>query len=117
MSNANLGRTSENATIRKILRDSWNPDTYGDNTRGITQFRAIYNLGDFLGRKDYNCGGPNPLNASKPGLKRKIGSLISNCDNTGVPGSSGNSKFVSDSSDYTRFRKERIFNKQYKDLK
>jgi hypothetical protein len=83
----------------------------------ITPFRAVNNLGDFLARPNYVCGGPNQVNASKPGWKGHIGSIISSCDGTGVEGASCNPKFVSDSSDYVRFRKLRAMNKNYNDVK
>ena len=113
-------KTSDQTIIRKVLRKSWNTPfasgIYNNNKRVITPFRAVNNLGDFLARVNYNCGGPNSVNPSKPGLKDKIGSVILNCDDTGVPGSSCNSKFVADSSDYTRFRKEQMFNNNYNDI-
>ena len=67
--------------------------------------------------KNYVCGGPNQVNASKPGWKSRIGSIISNCDSSGVEGASCNPKFVADSSDYVRFRKLRATNKNYNDNK
>ena len=111
----------EQAQSREVLRRSWNQlqasGTVNDKERVLTPFRAVNNLGDFLGRKNYVCGGPNQVNASKPGWKGHIGSIISNCDNSGVEGASCNPKFVSDSSDYVRFRKLRAMNKNYNDTK
>ena len=75
------------------------------------------NLGDFLSRKNYVCGGPNQVNASKPGWKSRIGSIMSKCDSSGVEGASCNPKFVADSSDYVRFRKLQASNKNYNDTK
>jgi hypothetical protein len=111
----------DQAQSREVLRRSWNQlqasGTVNDKERVLTPFRAVNNLGDFLGRKNYVCGGPNQVNASKPGWKGHIGSIISNCDNSGVEGASCNPKFVSDSSDYVRFRKLRAMNKNYNDTK
>jgi len=111
----------EQAQSREVLRRSWNQlqasGTVNEKQRVLTPFRAVNNLGDFLGRKNYVCGGPNQVNASKPGWKGHIGSIISNCDNSGVEGASCNPKFVSDSSDYVRFRKLRAMNKNYNDTK
>jgi hypothetical protein len=111
----------EQAQSREVLRRSWNQlqasGTVNNKERVLTPFRAVNNLGDFLGRKNYVCGGPNQVNASKPGWKGHIGSIISNCDNSGVEGASCNPKFVSDSSDYIRFRKLRAMNKNYNDTK
>jgi hypothetical protein len=99
---------SEIVTSRKIVVRGWNtaqtaPSINGYN-RVITPYRAIYGNGDYLARKDYVCGGSNPTNASRPGRKVSIGSIISHCDTTGVEGNSGNPRFVADSSDYTRYK-------------
>ena len=111
----------EEAQSREVLRRSWNQLQASGKINGkervLTPFRAVNNLGDFLGRKNYVCGGPNQVNASKPGWKGHIGSIISNCDDSGVEGASCNPKFVSDSSDYVRFRKLRAMNKNYNDTK
>jgi hypothetical protein len=108
---------------REVLRRGWNQEyasgtisrSGSDHVRVITPFRAVNNLGDFLGRKNYVCGGPNQINPGKTGTKTSIGSIISACDSTGVEGASCNPKFVSDSSDYIRFRKLQAINKNYND--
>jgi len=106
---------------RRILRTSWNTQNatgyVNGKQRKITPFRAINNLGDFLNRQNYVCGGPNQVNADKPGWKSRIGSIISHCDGTGVPAGSGNMRFVPDSSDYTTFRRQQAINRNYNDLK
>lgn len=112
-------KDSEQTMSRRVLRSAWNTryatGTVNGQSRVITPFRAVNNLGDFLSRTNYVCGGPNQVNKSKPGLR--IGSIISACDATGVEGYSGNPKFVSDSSDYIRFRKQQAMNKNYNDSK
>ena len=104
-------RDSENSYTRRILRDSWNGEqangTVNGNERIITPFRATTNLGDFLSRQNYVCGGSNQVQ------RKKGGSMIMTCDSTGVPGYSGNPKFVADSSDYARFKKHRAMNQNY----
>lgn len=98
-------RDGESAITRKILRSSWNTPyatgTYEGEKRVITPFRAVNNLGDFLGRKNYSCGGPKQMTFT--------------CDNSNVPASSTNVKFVPDSSDYIRFRKQQAMNRNYND--
>lgn len=98
-------RDSESAIARKVLRSSWNTPyatgTYEGEKRVTTPFRAVNNLGDFLGRKNYSCGGPKQMTFT--------------CDNSGVPASSTNVKFVPDSSDYIRFRKQQAMNRNYND--
>lgn len=113
-------KSGEEATSRSVLRKGWNTenaqDSINGNKRVITPFRAVNNLGDYLSRQNYVCGGPNQVNASKPGLRGRIGSIISNCDNTGVDAASCNPKFVSDSSDYTRFKKQQSTVRNYNDV-
>jgi hypothetical protein len=112
-------KDSEQTMSRRVLRSAWNTryatGTVNGQSRVITPFRAVNNLGDFLSRTNYVCGGPNQVNKSKPGLR--IGSIISACDATGVEGYSGNPKFVPDSSDYIRFKKQQAMNKNYNDSK
>lgn len=114
-------KDSEQTSTRSVLRKSWNTmyatGTVNGYARVITPFRAVNNLGDFLARKNYVCGGPNQVNASKPGMKGRIGSIISSCDGTGVEAANCNPKFVSDSSDYVKFRKQQAINRTYNDSK
>lgn len=112
---------SEQVMARRLLIKSWNT-TYAtgivnNKTRVTTPFRAVNNSGDFLGRIHYSCGGPNPTNADKPGWKNRIRNMFSNCDGTGIPASSTNTKFVADSSEYSKFRKHRAINLNYNDSK
>ena len=110
-------KNGDQTNSRKILSKSWNQEnvigTINDKKRILTPFRAANNLGDFLIRKNYVCGGPNQINPGKTGTKTSIGSILSACDGSGVEGASCNPKFVSDSSDYVRFRKLRAMNKNY----
>jgi hypothetical protein len=112
-------KDSQDVTSRRILRSSWNAanlSAIGSYKPTIGPFRTVNNLGDFLGRKNYSCGGPNPTNASKPGYGRLIRSVPSQCDATGIAATSCNPKFVSDSSDYIRFKKLKAYNRTYNDL-
>lgn len=114
-------KDSDQVMVRKIVRGAWNnPNAVGTiNGKGriATPFRAVNNLGDFLGRQNYVCGGSNQVNASKPGWKGHIGSILSHCDNTGVAASVCNNRFVPDSSDYIRFKKQRALVQNYNDIK
>jgi hypothetical protein len=104
---------------RRIVRSSWNTaaatGTIEGHNRLITPFRAVNNLGDFLGRQNYVCGGSNQVNSNKPGWKGHIGAIMSHCDSTNVPANVANNKFVSDSSDYITFKKQRATNLTYDD--
>ena len=112
-------KTSETVDTRKVLRMGWNTAYAAGNVQGrsrvITPFRAVNNSGDYLGRVNYSSGGPNPTNASRPGYARRIGSIWTNTDATGIPASSCNVKFVADSSEYSKFRKQQAINRNYND--
>ena len=113
-------KSGDEVMARSILRNSWNTayatGSYNNLGRVITPFRAVNNSGDFLGRVAYTCGGPNQVNASKPGWKGRIGSIINNCDTTNVPASSCNVRFVADSSDYVTFKRQQAINQNYNDF-
>lgn len=107
--------------MRRVLVKSWNTNYARGNVNGrnrvTTPFRAVNNSGDFLGRVDYVCGGPNGVTPDRHKRSNNIRSMISHCDQTGVPASSCNVKFVADASDYTTFKKQQAYNKNYNDLK
>lgn len=108
-------------STRSVLRRAWNRENaigeINGNKRIVTPFRAVNNLGDFLARQNYVCGGPNQITSRLPGKTGRMGSIISSCDNTGVEGYSGNVKFVPDSSDYITYKKQRAMNRNYNDSK
>jgi hypothetical protein len=58
-------KDSTNTLTRSVLRRAWNTQyaTGYDNgySRVTTPFRAVNNLGDFLSRVNYSCGGPNQI--------------------------------------------------------
>lgn len=115
-------KDSEQTAMRSILRKGWNNTNVADNIGGLgrvlTPFRAVNNLGDYLGRQNYICGGPNAVNASRAALNKGlvIGSILSACDGTNIAAGSGNSKFVADSSDYITFKKQQATNRNYNDF-
>jgi hypothetical protein len=113
-------KDSEDAMMRKTLRSSWNTSqatgTVNNKKRIITPFRAVNNMGDFLGRQNYVCGGPNPNGLPRGGISFRFGSIISQCDNSGVAAGSSNMRHVPDSSDYTKFKKQSAMNKNYNDM-
>ena len=115
-------QTANNAMYRSILRRAWNTQNatglINGRERVITPFRAVNNSGDFLARgTNYVCGGPNTVqpNARKGISKSNIGSMFSICDGSGIEPSNCNNKWVYDSSNYTRFKKEKSINKTYND--
>ena len=116
---ANSMRSSDSVMARKVLRGSWNNQLVGatllDRQRAIGPFRAVNNLGDYLNRQNYSCGGPNQVNKDKPGMV--IGAVPQKCDGSGIQAASCNPKFVPDSSDYIKYRKLRAMSQTYNDNK
>jgi hypothetical protein len=118
-------RETEDVNIRTILRKTWDGRYINSQTttpvgvvkRITTPYRAVNHLGDYLGRVNYSCGGPNQINPTRPGRKTLIGSIPQKCDGTGIQPASCNVRFVADSSDYTRFRKQQAMGKTYNKLK
>lgn len=113
-------KQAEVLNMRKVITRSWSnintATTLNNRGRVLTPFRAANNLGDFLGRKNYVSGGPNPQSASRPGYSRLIGSIRENPDNTGIVGASCNPKFVADSSDYIKFKRQVATIRNYNNL-
>ena len=112
-------RDTESVLTRKKIKTSWN-NTHiapiNGHNRVLTPFRAINNAGDFLVRVNYVCGG-SQINTNRPGYGPLMGSIPSQCDSSGVPGSSCNPKFVYDSSDYTTYKKQNAISKTYNNPK
>jgi hypothetical protein len=107
-------KDSESPMIRKVIRSSWNNPYATGNVNGYkrvaSEFKTIGNITDFLSRKNYACGDiPNPAQ----GMRGRFGSFIKNCDNTQVPCSNANTKFIPDSSEYIKYKKQRAFNQNY----
>jgi hypothetical protein len=109
------------AVTRFKLREAWNTN-YSRQTRNdkriITPFRAVNNAGDVLSRLNYSCGGNCQTPQSRPGmfgLKTRFGAIQNICDETLIPPSACNVKYVYDSSNYTTYLKQRAMNKNYND--
>jgi hypothetical protein len=119
------------AQTRFTLKSAWNTGSLSGSAnkkRMVGPFRAVNNAGDILSRQNYSCGGTCQSFQSRPnlsGLKQHFGSVSTSCNadvfyssnqiDPRVPASACNTKFVYDSSDYIRFRKNLAFNKNYND--
>jgi len=107
---------------RYLVKEAWNTSyiqQVGENKVICTPFRLVNNAGDIFSRKNYSCGGPCQTFQSRPGLyglRGGFGHTQDMCDGTGVPPATCNSKFVYDSSDYSRFLKQQAINRNYNDL-
>ena len=124
--------SDEFAQTRMTLREAWNTSSANGSAypkRMVGPFRAVNNAGDLLSRQNYSCGGTCQSFQSRPGLKglrQRFGSISNACTadvvyssnqlNPAVPASACNTKFVYDSSDYIRFRKNQAYNKNYNDI-
>ncbi len=115
--------SAEFSTTRFTLREAWNTTKYSGqnglgNKRIITPFRAVNNAGDVLSRKNYSCGGSCQTFQSRPGLsglRQRFGAIQGMCDQSLIPPSACNVKFVYDGSDYTTYLRQRASNKNYND--
>jgi len=85
-------------------------------TVAATPFRAVNNAGDLLNRKNYTSGGSTQISSLRGGLtgwKTMAGAVQPHPDNTGIPSSTCNVKYVYDSSDYITFKKLQAVNRNY----
>ena len=107
---------NDRAMGRNILREVWNTNySSNKNKRAIGGFRAVMNAGDYLSRVNSACGGPNQV-TSRPGMmvmSTKDGVVGGPCDSSKPPIASTNVKYVYDSSDFTRYMKEKSINEGY----
>jgi hypothetical protein len=123
--------TDQFARTRFTLRDAWNTTSYSGSSnisRIVTPFRAVNNAGDLLSRQNYSVGGACQSFQSRPGLYGLRQRFGANQDspssvvwsaiqiNPAIPASTCNGKYVYDSSDYIRFRKNQAINQNYNDL-
>ncbi len=113
-------KTNEDILTRRIIVKSWNnpfaTGTVNGRNRITSPFPAIYNRTDFLSRKNYVCNVPNPIQESRTILKSNMGSIINNCDGSGIPCANTNTKYVPDSSLYTTYKRQMVTNQNYNDL-
>ena len=123
--------TDQFARTRFTLRDAWNTTSYSGSSnisRIVTPFRAVNNAGDLLSRQNYSVGGACQSFQSRPGLYGLRQRFGANQDtpssviwsalqvNPAIPASTCNGKYVYDSSDYIRFKKNQAVNQNYNDL-
>ena len=115
--NTGSNRSRPRGTIRRAWNGSY---AQSANQLKIGSFRAVNNAGDPFSRKNYSCGGPNQL-SSRPGIPNvttRDGPPGRNgCDPATniIPPSTCNVKYVYDSSDFIKYRKQRAINKNYND--
>ena len=128
-------RYTEFEQIRFTLKNAWNTlipsQLKRDNLKRamVTPFRAVNNAGDLLCRDNYSCGGPCQSFQHRPnlrGLHHRFGATSKACIPANyynslqllkdIPSATCNVKYVYDSSDYTRYLKQRAVNYNYNDL-
>jgi len=123
VSNGTLKGSSELETTRFMLRNAWNglaaSKKYGGRVPAATPFRVVNNAGDYLSRQNYTSGGSNQVTSAKQsitsGWRGLAGGVHAQPDATGIPSATCNTKYVYDSSDYIRFRKQMAVNRNYND--
>ena len=112
----------EFAQSRFLLKQAWNtqyPSQMNHKQPICTPFRAINNAGDLLSRQSYSCGGACQTFQSRPGMHGlgiKWGSIQNMNDGTTVPSATCNTKYVYDSSDYARYKKQDAIAKTFNNL-
>lgn len=125
---------AEVAVNRAVLRRAYKSNNIRKNGEVIGKshagpFRASQSLGDGLTRLNKSCGATNQLNLANRGIAGvRIGDGVSNSDcgmtvmvngnevtTQDLPLESGNAKFVSDSSSFTRFKHLEYVGKLYND--
>jgi len=133
MPNTIIGKENDAAyeMTRITLREVWNNSLPSviekkDGTivslssqTACTPFRQKMNAGDPLSRPNYSCGGSCQTPQSIPGIasiRNSIGAIYDRCDETRIPPSACNVKYVYDSSDYVTFLKNQATNRNYNDL-
>ena len=109
---------SEREMTRLTLREAWNGSAASGTVKNLTvaatPFRAVNNSGDLLNRKNYTSGGSSQINSLRGGLtgwKSMAGAIQPHPDQTGIPSSTCNVKYVYDGSDYTTFKKLQAINR------
>ena len=104
---------------RFSLRNAWNNNYIKQNyPTAWTPLRAINNSGDLLSRRSCSCVGSCQSFQSIPnvhGIKSSLGHVQNQCDNSQIPPSTCNVKWVADVSDYISFLKHREVNRNYND--
>ena len=103
---------------RNVLRTVWNNNYHcnkdpNKKQRAIGGFRMVMNAGDYLSRVNAPCGGSNQV-TSRPGMMvmtTKDG--VQQCGHEHPPVANTNVKYVYDSSDFIRYRREKSINKGY----
>ena len=104
---------------RQVVVRAWSKNPVIENHVSCTPFRLKMNAGDVFTRLNYSCGGPCQTPQSIPGIasiRNSIGAIQRICDDTRVPPSACNVRYVYDSSDYTTFLRNKAYNKNYNDL-
>jgi hypothetical protein len=123
ISNGTMKGSSELETTRFTLRNAWNglaaSKKYGGRAPAATPFRVVNNAGDYLSRQYYTSGGSNQVTTARQsitsGWRGLAGGVQPKADSTGIPSATCNTKYVYDSSDYIRFRKQMAVNRNYND--
>ena len=114
-----LGGTSARAETRQVLTRAWNTSlifsTNKDLKTSAGTFRVTQNAGDVKHRQNYSAKGPNQLS----GLAM---TYVSGKDGTQgtdeiVPVSATNVKYVYDSSNFTRYAREKSANRFLQSVK
>jgi hypothetical protein len=108
-----LGTNSSRAETREVLTRSWNTTLVLSDNKDLKTasgtFRVTQNAGDVLHRHNYAAKGPNQLSGlAMTYISGKDGTQGSEED---TPVSATNVKYVYDSSNFTRYSREKSMNR------
>lgn len=107
----------ERAMNRRILSQAWsNIGVGGGQPRVIGPFRYNNNAGDYLSRTNSVTGGSNQVTSVRGGMvgyKSRAGHVQIN-DQSAIQSATCNTKFVYDGSDYTKYKKLRAMQSNYR---
>lgn len=110
---------SDVALKRRVLRKAFKTNKLKKGDKKISSmcgpFRSANQLGDPLTRKYASCGGCSQVNNADSVSSKDCELEVHTFKVTDVPLASGNNKFVSDSSQFTRFKHLESINLTYND--
>ena len=107
---------NERSLDRTVLREVWNTNQVGSckrYPRAMGGFRVVMNAGDPKSRVNFGCGGPNQITGGPGKLNFSRKDSVTHCSLDIHDVASTNVKYVYDSSDFTRYQKERSINYGY----
>jgi hypothetical protein len=117
----NSQRSSEDVMIRNTIKNSWNKNAsigvVNGRGRASSAMKGVFGSTDFLSRVNYLGETiPNPSKTTHSIWHSRMGSVMARSDGTNIVGSNSNVKWVYDSSDFIRYKKQSAIARNYNDV-